>query len=210
MEPTLAELIRGALLLDRSAFDAIEQSSQGLRDAFILLVLAGASVTLGQSVVLFLNRVSVGRFAFAVVLGGLELVLEALLWITSVWVVVGLLGVSRPHLVETLDVMGLAYAPFLFGVLVFLPYVGLPIALLLRLWVLLAAIVGISVVFDLRPYQAAVIAAVGFLGRWLLLRVFSGAWQATSGWFWRASTGRAAPLRSTDALLRTGSRDGSR
>jgi hypothetical protein len=100
MEPTLPELISGALRLDRSAFDAIEQSSQGLR-------------------VLFLNRVSPGRFALALVLGDLELVLEALLWITSVWVVVGLLGVSRPHLVETLDVIGLAYAPFLFGVLLF-------------------------------------------------------------------------------------------
>jgi hypothetical protein len=32
-----------ALRLDRSAFDAIEASSQGLRDAFILLILAGAS-----------------------------------------------------------------------------------------------------------------------------------------------------------------------
>jgi hypothetical protein len=120
MEPTLPELIKAALRLDRSAFDTIEQSSQGLRDAFILLVLAGASMTLGQSVVLFLNRVSPGRFALALVLGGLELVMEALLWITSVWVVVGLLGVSRPHLVETLDVVGLAYAPFLFGVLIFL------------------------------------------------------------------------------------------
>src|ERR1700759_4451458 len=122
MEPTLAQMVGGALRLDRSAFDAIEQSSQGLRDAFILLVLAGASLTLGQSVVLFLNRVSAPRFALALVLGGLELVLEALIWISSVWVVVGLLGVSRPHLVETLDVMGLAYAPFLFGVLMFLPY----------------------------------------------------------------------------------------
>jgi hypothetical protein len=124
MEPTLLHLVGGALRLDRSAFDAIEQSSQGLRDAFILLLLAGVSLTIGQSVVLFLNRVSPGRFALALVLGGLELVLEALIWITSVWIVVGLLGASRPHLVETLDVIGLAYAPFLFGVLIFLPYVG--------------------------------------------------------------------------------------
>src|SRR3982751_3893682 len=127
MDPTFAELIGGALRLQRSAFDAIEQSSQGLWDAFVIVTLAGASVTLGQSVVLFLNRVSGRRFALALVLGGLELVLEALFWTTSVWLVVGLLGVSRPHLVETIDVIGLAYAPFLFGVLVFLPYVGMPI-----------------------------------------------------------------------------------
>jgi hypothetical protein len=38
MEPTLAQLISGAPHLDRSAFDAIEQSSHGLRDAVILLL----------------------------------------------------------------------------------------------------------------------------------------------------------------------------
>jgi hypothetical protein len=207
MEPTLPELISGALRLDRSAFDAIEESSQGLRDAFILLLLAGASVTLGQSVVLFLNRVSRGRFALALALGALELVLEALLWITSVWIVVGLLGVSRPHLVETLDVMGLAYAPFLFGVLVFLPYVGLPILSLLRLWVLLAAIVGTSAAFDIGPELAAVAVAGGFLGRWLLLHVFDRAVKAADRWYFRASTGRATPIQSSAALLPPGPND---
>jgi hypothetical protein len=203
----MRELISGALRLDRSAFDAIEQSSQGLRDAFIMLLLAGASLTLGQSVVLFLNRVSRGRFAFALVLGGFELVLEALLWITSVWVVVGLLGVSRPHLVETLDVIGLAYAPFLFGVLIFLPYVGLPIAWLLRLWVLLAAIVGTSAAFDISPERAALAVAGGFLGRWLLLRVFDRAVKAADLWYMRASTGRAMPIQSSEALLSHGPDD---
>jgi hypothetical protein len=207
MEPTLPELISGALRLDRSAFDAIEQSSQGLRDAFIMLVLAGASVTLGQSAVLFLNRVSPGRFALALLLGGLELVLEALLWITSVWVVVGLLGMTRPHLVETLDVIGLAYAPFLFGVLLFLPYVGLPILWVLRLWMLLAAIVGTSAAYDIAPELAALAVAGGFLGRWLLLHVFDRVVKAADRWYMRASTGLATPMESSEALLPYGPED---
>jgi hypothetical protein len=207
MEPTLRELISGALRLDRSAFDAIEQSSQGLRDAFILLVLAGVSMTLGHSVVLFLNRVSRPRFVLALVLGGLEVVLEALIWITSVWLVVGLLGVTRPRLVETVDVIGLAYAPFLFGVLIFLPYVGLPIGSLLRLWVLLAAIVGTSSAFDIAPELAAVAVAGGFLSRWLLLHVFDRAVKAADRWYWRASTGRATPIESSEALLIPGPKD---
>jgi hypothetical protein len=207
MEPTLAELISGVLRLDRSAFDAIEQSSHGLRDAFIVLILAGASVTLGQSVVLFLNRVSPGRFALALLLGGLELVLEALIWITLVWLIVGLLGVSRPHLLETLDVIGLAYAPFLFGVLIFLPYVGLPIFSVLRLWVLLAAIVGTSAAFDIAPELAAVAVAGGFLSRWLLLHVFHRWMTAADHWYWRASTGRATPIESSESLLAPGPED---
>jgi len=206
-EPTLLQLIGGALRLDRSAFDAIEQSPHGLRDAFILLMRAGASMTLGQSVVLFLNRVSPGRFAFALVLGGLELLLEALIWITSVWLIVGLLGVSRPHLVETLDVIGLAYAPFLFGVFIFFPYLGLQIAWLLRLWTLLAAIVGTSAAFDIVPELAAVAVAGGFLGRFLLLRLFHHAVKAADAWYFRASTGRATPIQSSEALFRPEPKD---
>ena len=174
-----------------------------------MVVLAGVSMNLGQSVVLFLNRVSPGRFAFALILGGFELVLEALLWITSVWVVVGLLGVSRPHLVETLDVIGLAYAPFLFGVLVFLPYLGLRILSLLRLWVALAAIIGTSAAFDIGPLLAAVAVAGGFLGRWLLVRVFDGAVKAADRWYFRASTGRATPILSSEGLLPHGQKDHS-
>jgi hypothetical protein len=46
---------------------------RGLRVALTVLLFAGASETLGQAVVLVLNRVSKRRFALALVLGGLEL-----------------------------------------------------------------------------------------------------------------------------------------
>jgi hypothetical protein len=207
---TYWQLISGALALDPAAFRAIDAAEHGLRQALIILLLAGASETIGQSVVLIFNRVSRGRFFLALLLGGVELIVEALLWIGACWILSGLLGVARPSLASAVRVIGLAYAPLVLGVFVFFPYVGPPIGRLLRLWVLLAAIVGISVVFELRPFQAAIIAAVGFLGRWALLRVFSGASQAVGGWFWRASTGSNAPLRSTDVLLHSGPPDGSR
>jgi hypothetical protein len=188
-------LISGALALNPLAFDAIEHAEHGLRQALVILLLAGASETLGQCVVLVLNRVSRGRFALAVLLGGLELVAEALLWIVSVWLLAGLLGVPRPQFISAVRVIGLAYAPLLLGVFVFFPYLGPLIGRLLRLWVLLAALVGIGVVFDVRPIAAAVIAAVGFLGRWALLRLFAGITASANRWFWRASTGRATPLQ---------------
>jgi hypothetical protein len=198
------QLVRGALALDPAAFEAIQHAEHGLRQALLIMLVAGASETLGQSVVLVLNRVSRRRFALAVLLGGLELVVEALLWIASVWVLTGLFQVERPAFNSAVRVMGLAYAPLLLGVFVFFPYLGPAIGRLLRVWVLLAAVVGISVTFDLPPRFAAVIAAVGFLGRWLLLRAVAGIAEAANRWFWRASTGRATPLRSSDSLLGTG------
>ena len=207
METSYWQLITGAMSLNPAAFDAIEHADHGLRQALIILLIAGAAETLGQSVVLILNRVSRARFLLALLLGGLELVAEALLWIVSLWLLVGLFGVPRPSFLSAVRVMGLAYAPLVFSVFVFFPYLGPLLGRVLRIWVLLAAVVGVSVVFDVRPIGAAVAVALGFLLRWLLLRLFSGASTATNRWFWRASTGRATALRSSDALLGATTRD---
>src|SRR3954469_7063097 len=108
---TYWDLISGALRLDPSAFQTIDSAEHGFRQALVILLLAGASETVGQSVVLVLNRVSRGRFFLALLLGGGELVAEAVLWIVSVWFVGGLLDAQRPSLVSAVRVMGLAYAP---------------------------------------------------------------------------------------------------
>jgi hypothetical protein len=199
--------ITGALGLDPAAFRAIDQSEHGLRQALVILLIAGASETLGQSVVLVLNRVSRGRFVLALLLGGAELIVEALIWIVSVWLLGGFLARPRPPFFSAVRVIGLAYAPLVLGIFIFFPYVGPLIGRLLRVWVLLAAVVGISVVFGVAPWLAALMAALGFLGRWVLLRVFGGVGDAAGRWLWRASTGLDAPLRSSDPLLSLGSQD---
>jgi hypothetical protein len=204
---TYWQFITGALGLDPAAFRAIEQSEHGLRQALVILLIAGASETLGQSVVLVLNRVSRGRFFLALLLGGLELIFEALIWILSVWALGSVLARPRPPFFSAVRVIGLAYAPLILGVFVFFPYIGPLIGRLLRLWVLLAAVVGIAVVFGVAPWMAALIAALGFLGRWVLLRLFGGVGDAVGRWFWRASTGLDAPLRSSDPLLSLGPQD---
>jgi hypothetical protein len=201
MDPTLPQLIGGALGLDRASFEAAEHSAHGLRDALLVLVFAGASESIGQCVVLFLNRVSSARFSLAVGLGGLALVLEAGLWIASLSLSVGMFGAPRPPFLSVVRVIGLAYSPLLLGVLVFLPAIGPFVARVLRIWVLLAAVVGTSIVFGLPPWAAAMAAGVGFLARWLLLRLTGGVADAVEQWFWRASTGQAIPLRSSEALL---------
>ena len=179
---TYWSFISGALRLDPAAFRAIDQSDHGLRQALVILLIAGASETLGQSVVLVLNRVSRGRFFLALLLGGVELILEALVWIVSVWILGGILAPARPPFFSAVRVIGLAFAPLVLGVFVFFPYIGPPIGRLLRLWVLLAAVVGISV-------------------------VFGGVGDAVGRWFWRASTGLNSPLLSSDPLLSLGPQD---
>jgi len=207
VDPSFGEFVGGALRLDRATFDLVEHSPIGLRVALTVLLLAGASETLGQAVVLVLNRVSKRRFALALVLGGLELVFEALVWIAIVWLLAGLFRGDRASFLPAVRVLGLAYAPLLFGALVFLPYIGPVLARVLRVWVLLAVVTGTSVVFGLVPVVAAVAAVTGFLARWLLLRLFGQLGSTADRWLWRTSTGHTAPLRPTDALHPLGSQE---
>jgi hypothetical protein len=200
VELSLPQLVGGALSLDRATFDVAEHAEYGLRAALSILLLAGISETLGQSVVLILNRVSRLRFGVALGLGGLELIVEAGLWMLSVWLIVGLFGVERPSLISAIKVIGVAYAPLLLGFLVFLPTIGPLLARLLRLWTLLAVVVSTSVVFGLPPWAAAVAAALGFLARVALLRVFERVTALSNRWLWRASAGYPSALRWPEEL----------
>lgn len=200
MELSWVQLVSGALGLDRATFDVVARADHGLRAALIVLLLAGVSETVGQCVVLVLNRVSRVRFCVALLLGGLELIAEAGLWMVSVWVIVGLFGVERPSLLSAVKVIGLAYAPLLLGFLVFLPTVGPLVARVLRLWTLLAVVVSTSVAFGLAPWAAAVAAALGFLARVGLLRVFDRVTSLSNRWLWRASAGPLSAMHWPDEL----------
>ena len=63
--PGFLETLRLALRLNPSIYTALPGSTQGLTYAAAIVVLAGISESLGQSVVLFLNRVRFPRFFLA-------------------------------------------------------------------------------------------------------------------------------------------------
>jgi hypothetical protein len=182
VDPTLWQLVSGALMLSPDTFRMIEQTPAREHDPLIILLLAGTSETLGQSAVLFLNRVSRPRFVLALASGAAGLVLEATLWSVGMWLVAGLLHATRGSLDSALHAIGLAFSPLLFGFLVFLPTLGPLLARLLRVWVLLAAVVGATVVFGLNPAAAALSATAGFMGRPLALRLGGGLAATVDRW----------------------------
>ncbi len=185
MEPNLAQLVGGALMLNRAAFESIEQTPNATRYALIVLMLAGASESVGQSAVLFVNRVSRVRFVIAIAAGGIGLAFEVLIWAVGMWLVAGILQAARPpSLGSALHVTGLAYSPLLFGFLGFLPALGILVERLLRVWVFLAAVVGATVVFGMPPPVAALTAAVGLVGRPLILYLVGKSGGLISGYRW--------------------------
>ncbi len=160
-------LVGNALTLDRQAFVLLDQGVTGLRLSLAVVFVAGVSAAIGQSVVLFANRVSQRRFLFSLLLSGAVYVLVFLFWSTSAWLIaVYVFGHPRPYL-NALRTVGLAYSPQLFGFLVLTPYFGSFIAAALSVWNLLAIVVATRAVFHLTTLEAVASAALG----WVLLQL---------------------------------------
>src|SRR5688572_9955376 len=85
--PSLGKAILQALALDERIYVAVQESSQGLWMALIVVGLAGLSQALGQSLVLFVNQVRPRRFILAMIASVIGYIGGYALWLVSVWVV---------------------------------------------------------------------------------------------------------------------------
>src|SRR4051794_29107332 len=79
--------------------------------AFGVVMTAGISLLLGQSVILFLNQIKPSRFVLSLVANGLLLAIGWVIWSTTVWGIGHLLFAETPSFMLILDLIGLSYAP---------------------------------------------------------------------------------------------------
>jgi hypothetical protein len=170
---TILSLVGGVLRLDPAVFQMVNQV--GTRDLilFWIVLIAGMSWMIGQSIVLFANRVKPGRFFIAVFLGGLRFLLEVAL----VGITVGLLGLWLGRIeidfVRTFQTVSLAYAPYWLAFLVLIPYFGLIIERLLKVYLFLTLVVALQVAFQ-APFGLAVIQALIVFGIAALVNLVLG------------------------------------
>lgn len=155
------------LRLEAAVFQDMQLSDEGLRIALFTIFFAGLASQLGHSVILIANRVRPPRFAMSVGVGSAFYLFNVSIWSLSIWLL-GRLFFKDVSYWEVLNVVGLAQAPHLFGFLVLLPFLGVPLGWLLSLYSLLAMLVGIEVVFDVPFYLALGISGLG----WAVLQVF--------------------------------------
>lgn len=127
-----------------------------------LVVVAGISMLLGQSVVLFLNRVTPKRFALSLVVNGLLFVAGIFFWAFLVWATGNFLLAETATYLQILLIITLSYAAFVFGFLILLPYSGPAIQVFLYVWSLLAAARGVATIFQAGFWLSLVVVAVSF------------------------------------------------
>jgi len=120
--------------------------------ALAVVLLAGLSQAIGQSIILFVNRVIPLRFAFSLLVGAAISAAGYAFLVLATWITT--LPPNEPHvsLLTLAIVMAYAYVPLLFAFLAAMPYLGSPALAALRIWHLaalalaFASLAGVSLI----------------------------------------------------------------
>ena len=186
---TYAQIIGDVLRLDMSGVVDFAREGRGGRLAVLTVLLGGLSSALGESVVLFINRVRPVRFVLSLVISAVLFLFSFTFLALSIYLVARFaFGAGEPFILVA-RVAALAYAPLLFAFLEFLPVLGLPIGMALRIWSLLAAFVGVSELLGLTPLRALASVAIGYLLLLTLERTVGRPIIAFSRWLRRRAAG---------------------
>jgi len=161
------QLLGGVFTLNTEALRAIGTLPQGLIVALVVVVAAGLSQSIAQSIILFVNQVKPVRFIFSLLLNAFLFVCGCAFLVLSTWLITFLPWIGEIPFPVLLTVLGISYAPLIFSFLGAIPYLGVPILTLLSVWHLFAMIVGIRAVSDFQVMQAFECVALG----WLVLRL---------------------------------------
>jgi predicted Abi (CAAX) family protease len=162
--------IQGSFALDQEVFQEVVRSPTGQSAALLVVLVAGLSLAVGQSIILFLNRVLPFRFFFSLLLNAVLFTCGFLFLVLSTWVLGWLPGFVPVSWTALVKVWGLSYAPLLFSFFGALPYAGVPILNGLSVWRLLAMIVGFSAIAQTSGAIAFAHVAVG----WSVLQLVEG------------------------------------
>ncbi len=186
----LRQWIGGLLVLNTDTFQATVAHENGLWWALALLLVAGLSVSIGQSIVLFANRVPTHRFLASTLASGAVGLLAVLFWSVSIWITARILfDVTEPWR-SYLVVTALGFAPALFGFALFMPYLGVIFGWMLRVWVSLTVMVGVGIVADLALWPALLCCVPGWIFLESMTRFPLLDLLGLRAWVWNMTTGR--------------------
>jgi hypothetical protein len=161
------ELISAALRLERAPFIRLLTAPNSLITSLAVVFLAGISQGLGQSLVLFVNRIKPQRFSLSLLVSALLYVFGFLFSVLSIWFIAKIIFDKTQHFYLVTSVVGLSYAPFLFGFFILTPYLGSFFYIVLSVWRLAALLIALEVTLFLNLWQALACAVLA----WLLMSV---------------------------------------
>ena len=193
-------LVGRALALDNSVYVLISQAPWRNTFVTLIVVFAGFSEALGQSLVLFASRVKKRRFVFSLLFSAFVYTFSFFFLALSIWLVSTQVFGRATGFDVVMRSVGLGYAPYLFSFFVLAPYFGNPISLLLSVWSLVAVNRGIQVSLGLTLEQALFCTFLGWLLLQILQRTVGRPFVGGVRWLRRRVAG--APLATSRQELR--------
>ncbi len=200
------ELVTGAIALKPMAFELIQMLPFSTRTALYIVLLAGFSQAIGQGIVLFINRVKPLRFVLSLLIASILFAFGYIFWTLSTWLASNLLFGWDTSFLVVARTLGLAYAPLMLSFFVALPYLGVPVSVLLSLWSFLTFLTGLKVALGIGVWQAFWCSALG----WAVFEVsqrtigrpvaVAGRWLANTA----AGVNLVTNLRDLEQIVETG------
>jgi len=178
----------------------------GTRAALYIVLIAGFSQAIGQGLVLFINRVKPFRFVLSLLMAAILFVFGYIFWVVSTWLACYLLLGRNTSYSSVELTLGLAYAPLVLSFFVALPYLGVPISILLSVWSLTAFLTGLKVVLGLSIWQAFWCSALGWVVLQVLQRTIGRPVAAVGHWLANTAAGvnLVTDLKDLERIVETG------
>jgi hypothetical protein len=155
--------ITHALRIDPAVFEFVEQYPQSVWVIVGIVFLAGASTLLGQSAVMFINRVRKGRFVISLITSGIVFIISYFVWGLTVYIVGRILFEINPPWGQFVRMVGLSTAPLVFGFFVLIPWMGPFIGKVLNVWSLLILIAIVEFEFKIGFWGAVTCVVLGWI-----------------------------------------------
>ena len=193
--------IRYALTLDPRLFEAVLNDPSANSVVIGIVFLAGASTLLGQSVVLFVNRVRRGRFFLSLALNGFMYVVSYLVWGAVIALIGSILFDEAPEFGAIIRMVGLSTAPLIFGFFVLIPWMGPFIGRVLNIWGFLILVNVVEFGFQVGLIPALICVGLGWLLMMLLNNFVGRPILALRNRLWIKVAGSSLDASTSDLLL---------
>ncbi len=168
---------------------------------FLILFLSILSLTIGNSVVLFANRVNRAQFIRSILAFTLLFIFTIFLWTLSIQFFAHFFFGKHKATEAVLMLVAASFTPFIFGFLILLPHLGYYLYALLRVWVMVNLVINVMRAYQFNVIQALLVSLLG----WLLLEFISSLsflrLDDIKRWFLKLTTGKSEYKEPDDLVL---------
>ncbi len=194
--------IVNALWLNPRVLEIVEQEPASAWVVGGIVFLAGASTLLGESAILFINRVRRGRFFLSLITNGLVFMISYAVWGLTISIVGRVIFQVNPPWGQVVRMVGLSTAPLVFGFLVLIPWMGTFVDKVLHIWSVLILIGIVQFEFKIGFVGAVVCVGLGWVLSLLFTNTIGGPVVKLRNRVFQMVSGSSLEKTNEDILLR--------